>query len=178
MATDDPLPGSGASLSADGHLEGRPGAAAEAPPGPEDAPLELVERGPKVFEPRVETFREPPPARPGRRRFALPALLLGLSLVGLAAAWALWPRGVQHGVREAGLAERLLGGRPPVLITSEPPGARITVGGAAVGQTPWAGDNAWLGRQEVVLTLEGYAPFRATLDGAQEVRIEARLRRR
>lgn len=70
-----------------------------------------------------------------------------------------------------------LGETLPVVVTSEPDGATIRVGGEVIGVTPWAGDNVWSGEQPVVLELRGYRPWQGSLQGGREVRLSARLTR-
>lgn len=183
---DDDLLRNGPSLSADGHLEGRFGAEepppAEGPPPPAEAPLELAPRAPKPVEEPVELPREVPRAG-NRRPGALKAVvaLIALAVVGAVALLRLQPRlhrELPDGVRSSTLLDELLrSDAPPIIITSEPPGAVITIDGEPIGQTPWAGQNRWTGTARVALRLSGYAVWEGTLNGGTEERIAAELTR-
>jgi hypothetical protein len=183
---DDDLLRNGPSLSADGHLEGRFGAEepppAAGPPPPAEAPLELAPRAPRPVEEPVERSWEP--LRPGNPRpGALKAVvaLLALAVVGSVALLRLQPklhREPPDGVRSSTLLDELLrSDAPPLIITSEPPGAAITIDGKTIGQTPWAGQNRWTGRARVALHLNGYAVWEGSLNGGTEQRIAAELTR-
>ena len=49
-----------------------------------------------------------------------------------------------------------------IFITSEPPGALVTLNDVEVGRTPLEVDFVWHGEYDVLLTLEGYEPLRTT----------------
>lgn len=182
---DDPLR-NGPSLSADGRLEGRFGAVEppplQAPKDPVEAPLELAERAPKAVEARVERYRADLRAR-NQRPWALKAVvaLIALAVIGFVALLRFQPqlrRELPDGVRDSTLIDELTrDDAPPLIITSEPPGAVITIGGKTVGQTPWAGENRWEGSTKVVIQLNGYAVWEGKLNGGTEQKIAAELKR-
>lgn len=182
---DDPL-ASGPALNADGHLERRLARiepqGAPAPMGADEPALELAERAPKRPEAPPGSYRAPIPS--GRRRLAVrivvAGVVAGLVLFAAALAQSRSRSGHQRDtVRSASILDQLLAGGPraPVVITSEPPGATVRVGSDVVGQTPWAGDNVWVGELPVVLELEGYRAWKGTLRGGEEVRLDARLKK-
>lgn len=55
-----------------------------------------------------------------------------------------------------------------LFIDSTPSGATVVVGGAAVGETPWAGDNAAGGVTTIVLKRAGYADHTLRIDGGTD----------
>lgn len=170
-----------AALGADGRLEQRFGHM-EPPGGPprEDEKLELAEVAPPVIEPRIERFRDEPP-RPSRSwaiKVVVGALLVGVAALGLLVVFK--PRldvPIPDGVRESGLLEQLGKDRPPIIISSEPSGANIVIGGKTVGQTPWAGENLWAGDTPVVLQLTGFRRWEGQIKGGQPVTLDIRLKK-
>jgi len=177
----------GPTLDANGRLENRfdkveAPAPVPASPSPE-APLELAERGPKVYEPRIEQFRDdpaPPRRRTGALKFVIGALVL--ALVAGVAFVVIQPKldlPIPEGVREVGLVQEAL--RPPdaapLVIMSDPPGATITIGGTVVGETPWAGENRWLGETKLVLQLKGFRVWEAKLTEGKPLTVDAKLTR-
>lgn len=170
-----------AALDADGRLEQRFGAVESAggPPGQEEK-LELAEVAPKVIEPLIENFRDDPP-RPSRSwaaRVVVGALFLGV--VALGALLVFQPKldvPIFDGVRESGLLGQLSADQPPIVISSEPPGATIALGGKVVGQTPWAGDNLWTGDTPVALQLPGFKRWEGQFKGGQPVTLDIRLKK-
>jgi hypothetical protein len=187
----DPLQ-QGPTLNADGRLEGRvariePEGAGPLPPPAEAPVLELAERAPKRPEPEHQGYRPPIPDVRRQRavRLVLAAAVAGMVLL---VAGLLVSRPAQRSgppldsgradtVRESSVIDQLLGGGPkaPAIITSEPAGATVTIGGQKIGVTPWAGDNVWTGDTPVVIELPGYRPWRGTLRGGEEVHLDARL---
>lgn len=174
----------GPSLSADGRLEermqrvepaGGPGALPVT-----DAPLELVERAPKVLEPRVEEFRAPAPARRSRA----PLIVGGLLAVGVALLvtfLVVKPKRVPEvpfGVSDSSvLGELGLVEQQPIIISSTPTGATVTIGERTVGTTPWAGDNVWRGETPVILELKGYQRWEGKLEGGKPLTLDVHLKR-
>lgn len=70
--------------------------------------------------------------------------------------------------------------RPGTLsILSSPAGAKITIEGKVVGQTPWFSDNTWP-RQPVLfeLSLPGYRAWKGSFSGGVEARMDVTLSRR
>ncbi|MFZ5446120.1 MAG: PEGA domain-containing protein [Myxococcota bacterium] len=184
----DDLLSDGPSLSADGRLQQRLEAVEPPPaipPPAVDAPLELAERTASASRaPEIADFR--PDAPPPRRARPLAArLVLGLVAIALGALIVLLllqPQLVAHrspdGVSEPTVLEKLnLGERAPVLIESSPPGAKLTIDGEVVGETPWAGDNRWSGTVPVRLEAPGYRPWEGTLEGGKSVTLNARLKK-
>ena len=105
-------------------------------------------------------------APPVARRWALVGL--GLGLVALGATAVVWnlPR-----------VRAVVTGTPSVLITSEPPGAAVRIGGQVVGTTPYAASNVWVGPVPVELRLPGHVTARATFQGGTEQRVAVKLKR-
>lgn len=177
----------GPTLDANGRLENRfEKVEAPAPlpaPPPAEETLELAERGPKVHEPRIENFRDDP--APVKQRSGALKLVIGLLVLAVAAGVAfvvLQPKlelPIPDGVREVGIVREVL--RPPdaapVIITSEPAGATITIGDTVVGQTPWAGENRWIGETKVVLQLKGFRVWEGQLTGGKAITVDAQLKR-
>jgi hypothetical protein len=180
----DPL-GDGPSLNADGRLEGRlrriePESAA--PVSPKEEPLELEERAPVRPSPPPGPYRAVPPDL--RRRLAVRLVIAAALLGAVLLASGLLASKVRRGpgadtVHASTPLDSLLGGGPkaPVVIDSDPPGATVRVGSEKVGVTPWAGDNVWVGPTPVVVELPGYRAWRGTLQGGEEVHLNARLKR-
>lgn len=182
----DPLQ-RGPRLNADGQLEGRltriePEGSGPLPPPAEEPVLELAERARTRREPVHERYRAPIPN--ARRRLAVRLVVVALvaGAVLLAAGLLSSKPPVRPGpapdtVHEADVIDQLLGGGPkaPAIITSEPAGATVKIGGQQVGVTPWAGDNVWAGDTPVVLELPGYKPWKGTLPGGEEAHLKARL---
>lgn len=176
----------GPALGADGKLEGRlariePEGAPPLPPPPEEPVLELAERGPKRYEPTPESYRAPIP-HPRRQlavRLVVAAVIIGAVLLsgGLLVSKPPVRGDPADTVHSTDLLEQLTAGGPkaPAIITSEPAGATVRVGGQKVGVTPWAGDNVWNGETPVELVLPGYKPWKGTLRGGEEVNLNARL---
>ncbi len=163
-------------------LEGRFGAV-ELPRAP-SLELELVERGPKQYEPRVESFRpEVPPPRRGRGlKVALGALGLGVALL---ATFLLAPRPLLARVGLDGLRGEFDVGplafrrhSAPLLVQSTPSGATVTIAGKVVGVTPWAGDNVWPHEAPITVSLAGYSPWSATLREGVEQKLSVALKPR
>lgn len=170
-----------AALGADGRLEQRFGHM-EPTGGPphEEEKLELAEVAPPVIEPRIERFRDDPP---GRSRSWAIKVVIGALVVGLAALGAFvrfrpeLQGPIADGVRESGLLDQLGAERPPILISSEPAGATILIGGKNIGQTPWAGENLWAGDTPVVLQLAGFKRWEGKIKGGQPVTLDIRLKK-
>jgi hypothetical protein len=177
----------GPTLNADGRLEGRvariePEGAGPLPRPAEEPVLELAERAPKRPEPEHLGYR--PPIPDVRRQRAV-RLVLAAAIAGVVvlAAGLLVSRPAPRGrpsvdtVHESSVIDQLLGGGPkaPAIITSEPAGATVTIGGQKVGVTPWAGDNVWTGDTPIVIESPGYRPWKGTLRGGEEVHLNARL---
>lgn len=182
---DDILKGP-AALDANGRLEQRldrvEQAGVPAPAAPEGN-LELTARAPKAIEQRVETYRaelRARNARPWALKLVIGALVAGLA--GLGALLYFKPKldlQTLDGVREATILDELAAGgeREPIIISSTPSGATILIGGKAVGETPWAGENLWRGETPVVLKLAGYQPWQGKLQGGKPVTLDIRLKK-
>lgn len=144
--------------------------------------IELAERSPRAVRARAENDRAQLRARSSRPwalKLVIFALLLGVA--GLAALLHFKPKlqlPSSDGVREATLLDALGSGeRPPLLISSTPAGATILIGGKAIGETPWAGENLWRGETALVLQLPGYRPWEGKLKGGQPQTLDIRLRK-
>jgi hypothetical protein len=174
----------GPSLRADGTVEGRfapAPAPAPAPPAKAVAP-----------EPPLELARKPQPRgdvaptayRPDltRSRRWVPVALIGLVLsgVGIAVTAMMIKPASAPRIPTIELPDQLrdalpeLSG-PPIVITSEPPGATIRAGALEIGKTPWAGNNPFLLDTEVTLSLSGYQSRKVMLRGASEARLNLTL---
>lgn len=172
-----------AALNADGRLEQRlerlEPPATSRPPAEEK--LELAERGPKVIEERVETYRTEQRARSskgGAIKLVIGILVVGV--IGLAALLYFKPRldlPALDGVREATLLDELTAGgeAQPIIISSTPTGATIYISGKAVGETPWAGENRWRGETALVLKLPGYRAWQGKLKGGAPQTLDIKL---
>lgn len=173
----------GPTLRADGTVEGRPApTSAPAPPPPKavaaEPPLELARK------PQPRGYVEPTAYRPDltpSRRW-MPFVLLGLVLSGIAiavTAMVIRPASAPR-IPTIELPEQLrdalpeLSG-PPIVITSEPPGATIRAGALELGKTPWAGNNPFLLDTEVTLSLSGYQTREVMLRGASEAHLNLTL---
>jgi hypothetical protein len=159
-----------------------PAGAIPAPEGPAET-LELAERPPPAIQQRVERYREDLRARSSRPwALKLVIAILVLGVAGLAALLHFKPKlelPTVQGVRGATLLDELSAGgeRPPIIISSTPTGATIVIGGKAVGETPWAGENIWTGETSLILQLPGYRPWEGKLKGGQPQTLDIRLKR-
>ncbi|MDP1914832.1 MAG: PEGA domain-containing protein [Myxococcales bacterium] len=174
----------GPSLRADGTVEGRPAPAAAPTPAPAARAV--------AAEPTLELARKPQPRgyvaptayrpdlTPSRRW--VPIVLGGLVLsgVGIAVtAMVIKPASAPR-IPTIELPEQLrdalpeLSG-PPIVITSEPPGATIRAGALELGKTPWAGNNPFLLDTEVTISLSGYQTRKVMLRGASEAHLNLTL---
>jgi PEGA domain len=179
----------GPTLNADGRLErfDMVEKAVPLPTGPvprqDEPPPELAPRPPKKYEARVEQFRAlPPSAFERRRRAALIAVvvLLALGVAGFAAFAVFRPRlsDLPFGVSETSLFDQLNSGEPiPVIISSTPTGAKLTIGSTVVGETPWAGENKWQGKIRVRLEAPRYKPWEGQIDGQKPVTLDIELKK-
>jgi hypothetical protein len=181
---DEPFDFSGKSLDAEGNLQSR-AQPVEVPtptrsrPSPTEVELEVQPQAPalelEARPPPAETdYVQPPaPLRPSAPSHGLgpwPALLL-LAALGTGGWYFFFGRP-----------------KPPpsrvpiavvILITSEPTGAQVTIGGTVLGVTPWAVDNTWSpGPVSVTLTAPGYRPWTGSFQGGRPARLEVRLQRR
>ncbi|MBN1205501.1 MAG: protein kinase [Myxococcaceae bacterium] len=137
--------------------------------------LELEARGP-----REETLWRP------RRRFAWGRWALRLAVLGALVAgglWA-WPRresllpSAQQAVR--GALTSAPSSPPPLIVGSEPTGARVRVNGQDMGTTPLVMDNDFPPGEEIPLevTLRGYKPWKSTFIGSAPAQFEVELEKR
>lgn len=98
-------------------------------------------------------------------------MVIGLVVVVLAlAGFGVW--------RWSGSSES--SARPGTLsILSSPAGAKISIEGKVVGETPWFSDNTWP-RQPVLfeLSLPGYRTWKGSFSGGVEARMDVTLSRR
>lgn len=172
-------------LNADGRLERRfervePAHQPPPPPVPTEE-LELDVVVPPRIERPLENFRAAPPDP--RRRWALPVFLGGLIVIGLAVLFVLvvkprLPTLTPDGVTEPTLLDQLdVSAREPLIISSTPTGARLTINGAYIGDTPWAGDNRWVGTVPVVLEVRGYKRWEGSIEGGKAKSLDVRLER-
>lgn len=182
----DELMQGGPSLDASGRLEGRFNnvEARPAEPPPQEERFELEARPRAPVEARMQTYRAELAAR-GERPWAL-KLMLGAMLVGVLALGAFLhfkPKlelpEMPDGVRPSGILDELTAGAEaaPVIISSTPTGATITIGGKTVGQTPWAGENRWAGQPAVTLKLPGYKTWEGKLEGGEPQTLDITLRK-
>jgi hypothetical protein len=186
----------GPSLDASGRLEGRLNNVepnlelndvALRPAPAQEERLELEARHVAPVEERIENFRPnvPLPAdqkRSGAMKFVLGALLLGLLALGGSLYFKPHlelPRDVPDGVHPSGFLDELTAGTdaPPIIISSTPTGATIIIGTKEVGQTPWAGENRWVGQTPVTLKLGGYKTWVGKLEGGEPQTLDITLKR-
>ncbi len=182
----------GPSLDANGRLEGRlnnvelNNVALPPAPAQEERP-ELEARHVAPVEERIENFRPnvPLPAdqkRSGAMKFVLGAMLLGVLALGgflYFKPHLELPRNVSDGVHPSGFLDELTAGTdaPPIIISSTPTGATITIGTKEVGQTPWAGENRWVGQTAVTIKLRGYKTWEGKLEGGEPQTLDITLKR-
>jgi eukaryotic-like serine/threonine-protein kinase len=164
----------GASLDAEGNLEGQPQASVHTrltrpPPRRPAAPLELEARQP----PKDSDYVPPPPLPPVRPPSqGLPVWPFGLLLLAALGVAGWWWYGLQHKEKRAPIAV-------VILVTSEPAGAVVSVEGSPMGVTPWAADNTWgPGPVQVDVSLPGYRTWSGTFPGGRPARLSAKLQKR
>jgi eukaryotic-like serine/threonine-protein kinase len=171
----------GPSLSADGRLEQRMQRVEPAFGPPPEEKLELAEVAPRKPEPRIENFREDP--RPKSLPLAVKVVfaLLALGVVVLVAFLVLKPNldvSLPTGVTESSLLAELGGGEhEPIIISSTPTGATVSIAGKAVGVTPWAGDNVWIGTVPVSIDAKGFKRWEGQLVGGKAQTLDITLKR-
>jgi hypothetical protein len=101
---------------------------------------------------------------------ALAGGLLALgALAGLVTGVIALPH--RDGVSDPGVLEQLTLTRRPLIIESTPSGASIHLGGALVGQTPWAGDAPAAPGAKAELTLSGYEPWAGPLPDGELLQV-------
>ncbi len=167
-------------LGADGTLEQRL-SRVEQPVAPPDHALELAERAPKVVEERLETFRDEPPApAPRRGPLKLVVALAAVGAIGLVALLVFKPKleaPPEIGVQVTSLLNDAVSGEavPPIIISSTPTGATVFIAGKELGQTPWAGDNRWVGEPTLVIKLPGYRSWEGKLRGGEPQTLDIKL---
>jgi hypothetical protein len=68
----------------------------------------------------------------------------------------------------------------PIIINSQPEGARVRINGEDKGQTPLVMDNEFPSGMEVPVevSLPGYKPWKATLSGSAPAQFDVRLQKR
>lgn len=198
---DDELPGEpGLALRADGNLTGEHQVPKDSHPPPPKTPPPRIEplSSTQKFrdQPRLEalttgdlelvkrpvssgTYEEPvyrAPAPPKGRSRKGPVLiivaLLVLAVGALLAAYRFPALG--HALPVTLPAPS----RHQLVVLSDPEGAKVKVGETVVGETPWAGDNVWTGKTELTLSLPGYAPWKTTINGGDDVTVDATLKKR
>ncbi|KFE59787.1 serine/threonine-protein kinase [Hyalangium minutum] len=141
-----------------------------------ETPAERLEL--ETREAREETFWEHKPSRPWGRWALRLAVVAGLGAGGFFA----WP----HVQRLLPSAERAMRGAlsepskpPPLVINSEPSGARVVLGGEDKGTTPLLMDNNYPPGEEITveLTLKGYKPWKSTFPGNAPAQFDVELRK-
>jgi serine/threonine-protein kinase len=109
-----------------------------------------------AVERKVEESNASPPATGARWK----TVAIGLVVVAVL------------GVAAFGVSKLKLPGKPAapgaLFIDSTPSGATVLLGGEAVGQTPWAGDNAAGGVTTIVLKRPGFADTTLRIDGGTD----------
>lgn len=168
-------------LGTDGQLEARFAGVEPPSPQPTEEKLELSEQNPKAVHQRVEQHRDDlraRVARPWALKLALGVMVLGL--IGLGALLVFKPKlesPAFDGVRETTLLDELMAGgeAAPLIISSTPEGAHISIGGEPVGQTPWAGENRWHRETAVTLKLPGFRAWTGKLRGGAPQTLDIKL---
>jgi hypothetical protein len=177
----------GPSIDANGRLEGRfnnveaPMPAPAPPPREERLDLEARPRAP--VEERMQTYRaelQKRSDRPWALKLMLGAMLLGV--ISLGAFVYFKPKldlpTIPDGVRPSGIVDQLTSTEAaPIIISSTPTGATITIGGKNVGETPWAGENRWVGQTAVTLKLPGYKTWEGKLEGGEPKTLDITLKK-
>ena len=167
-------------LGADGTLEQRI-ARVEQPLPPAEERFELTERGPRVVKEHIETFRDEAPPAPRRGALKVVIALVAVGATALVALMVFKPRletPPEMGVQASSLLnEALSGDAAPLIISSTPTGATVFIDGKERGQTPWAGDNRWVGETALVLQLPGYRPWEGKLKGGEPQTLDIKLKK-
>ncbi len=175
---DEPF-ASAVTIDRDGNIEGlhtardpRPLETWERPkpaPAPE-APLELAREPPPPEDPL------PPP--PSHSRALLAGVLGAALLLTAAGIFALVHRGPPAPAASAPLPDE--SGPPAMTIESEPSGAAVFLDGEELGHTPLLGQNplAAGAKGKLRLSLDGYAPWSAAIDGGRKLSLRAKLSRK
>lgn len=172
-------------LSAEGVVEGREAPRVIPPPAapvaavPEE-PLELARR------PQPRGYVAPTAYRPDltpSRRW-VPVVLIGMVVAGVGIALAAMvispasppkvPSIELPGLLRDALPEM---SGPPIIITSEPPGATIRSAAGELGKTPWAGNNPFLLDTELTISMSGFQSRKVMLRGASEAQLNVTLKR-
>lgn len=178
----------GPSLDADGRLEGRfKNVEARDFKPPQEDRLELEARPRAPVEERMQTYRaelQKRSERPWALKLMVGAMLFGVLALGAFLSFkpkidvSVVPT-VPDGVRRSGILDELTAGpeAAPLIISSTPTGATITIGGKSVGQTPWAGENRWAGQTAVTLKLPGYKTWEGKLEGGEPLALDITLKK-
>jgi eukaryotic-like serine/threonine-protein kinase len=138
--------------------------------------LELEQRGP-----REETLWDPKARFPWGRWVVRLGVVAGLVVGGIMA----WPHlqrmlpSAQRLVRDA-MRERPPATPAPLIVTSQPDGARVRINGEERGTTPLVMDNDFPPGAEVSMevTLPGYKPWKGTFTGSAPAQFDLRLQKR
>ena len=82
-------------------------------------------------------------------------------------------------MHESSLLDELIaeGEAQPIIVSSTPTGATVFIGGKAMGQTPWAGENRWQGQTPLKLQFPGYKTWQGTLKGGQPQTFDITLKK-
>lgn len=168
----------GPTIDADGHVS-RPSVPAGeqqfAPPPPEPEPG--LARS--TIPPMQEQPPEPAPQPKRSRAVLIIGVALGLGVTVLATALLFTPKvPLPDGVRDSNVFRAMTAAKGQVMISSEPPGAKVFIGDTLVGVTPWAADNRYVGTVQVRVEAQGFAPRSATFEGGKDQTVELDLRKR
>lgn len=178
---------SGPSLGADGRME-RFDKVEPAVPVASQArsqkPLELEPVAPPPIQARVDRYRDELDTRAQRSRSAALKFVIALLVIAIGGAAVLIvvkPKLTlpsPDGVREPSIIDQLnVGERSPMIISSTPTGAKVIISGETVGETPWAGDNRWIGKTKLRIYVDGYKPWDGEFDGDRPVTLDIKLKR-
>lgn len=178
---------SGPSMGADGRMErfARMEAPVPIQQSSRPEPIELSPIPPPPVQQRLERYRNELTTRAERSRSNAAKFVIALvvlAVAGTIGVVVVKPQlslpAASDGVNEPSLLDQLnVGERSPMIISSEPSGAKVIIAGEPVGETPWAGDNRWHGKTKLRIYVPGYKPWDGEFDGDAPVTLDVKLKR-